>query len=105
MSPRRNAPRRRKGGSPKPDDGTSFMERITGGERRESGPDGEWVTRRISGSSAAKAYRCPGCYQEIPPGVPHVVAWSSAGDGDDRRHWHSSCWDKRAHRSVRHPRY
>ncbi|TDQ47944.1 ATP/GTP-binding protein [Actinorugispora endophytica] len=104
MSPRRNAPRRRRGPQ-KPGEGeSSFVERVLGGERRESGPDGDWATRRVSGAAASKAYRCPGCHQEIPPGMPHVVAWAAYGDGDDRRHWHSSCWDRRTHRSVRHPR-
>ncbi len=27
----------------------------------ESGSDGEWNVRRISGASATKTYRCPGC--------------------------------------------
>lgn len=80
------------------------MLRVTGGQRREAGPDGEWVIRRIPGASAVKAYRCPGCAQEIPSGMPHVVAWRPYGDGGDRRHWHSSCWDRRSHRSPRAPR-
>ncbi|GAA3752373.1 hypothetical protein HDA32_004558 [Spinactinospora alkalitolerans] len=104
MSPRRNVPRRKGARKQYGDDEESFIARITGGERRETGPDGEWVLRRISGAAAIKHYRCPGCHQEIPPGMPHVVAWPSHSKGDDRRHWHSSCWDRRAHRSVRHPR-
>ena len=28
---------------------------------------------------AGKRYRCPGCDQEIPSGVPHVVAWPEHG--------------------------
>ncbi|MFC4564488.1 ATP/GTP-binding protein [Nocardiopsis mangrovi] len=105
MSPRRNSPRR-KGDPARPtSDPDALLLRVTGGERRETGPDGEWAVRRISGAAAAKPYRCPGCHQEIPPGMPHVVAWRPFGDGDDRRHWHSSCWEKRAHRGVRPPRY
>ncbi|RNL84641.1 hypothetical protein EFW17_11535 [Halostreptopolyspora alba] len=79
--------------------------RVTGAERREEGPDGEWLIRRVSGSAATKTYRCPGCYQLIGPGTPHIVAWRPNGDGADRRHWHSSCWERRAHRGVRMPRY
>lgn len=78
-------------------------------EQRETAPDGEWAVRRVSGSAAAKHYRCPGCAQEIPPGTPHVVAWPVDGAGDagvaERRHWHSACWERRLHRGVRHPRH
>jgi hypothetical protein len=104
VSPRRNSPRRKQGGrTPPPPDGDALVLRITGGERRETGPDGDWVVRRISGA-AAKTYRCPGCAQDIPPHTPHVVAWRPFGDGEDRRHWHSSCWDNRLRRGVRPPR-
>lgn len=66
----------------------------------EEHADGDWVVRRISGAGATKTYRCPGCDQEIRPGVPHVVAWPadrSAGE-DDRRHWHTPCWNARGRR-------
>ncbi|GAA1097515.1 ATP/GTP-binding protein [Nocardiopsis metallicus] len=109
MSPRRNSPRRKAargnnapGGPPDED---ALMLRVTGGQRRETGSDGEWVTRRISGAAATKVYRCPGCAQEIPTGMPHVVAWRPYGDGGDRRHWHSSCWERRSQRSPRSPRH
>ncbi|GAB3208372.1 ATP/GTP-binding protein [Marinactinospora thermotolerans] len=105
MSPRRNVPRRREGRPQhSPEASESLILRITGGERRETGPDGEWALRRISGAAALKVYRCPGCHQEIPPGMAHVVAWRPYGNGEDRRHWHSSCWDRRTHRTVRYPR-
>ncbi len=67
----------------------------------EEHPDGDWVVRRISGSASTKTYRCPGCDQEIRPATPHVVAWPadrSAGE-EDRRHWHSACWDARGRRA------
>jgi hypothetical protein len=81
--------------------------------------DGEWTVRRIPGGAVTKAYRCPGCDQEIRPGVPHVVVWPADGGGDgagsggldDRRHWHDGCWrarDRRApgiQRSRSAPRY
>ncbi|MET7752384.1 hypothetical protein [Micromonospora sp. NPDC005367] len=62
--------------------------------------DGEWQVRGISGGSSVKTYRCPGCDQEIRPGVPHVVAWPADGRGDlsDRRHWHRGCWSARDRR-------
>lgn len=63
--------------------------------------DGEWQVRNIPGTAAAKTYRCPGCEQEIRPGVPHLVAWPADGRGNaaDRRHWHSGCWRARERRS------
>ena len=48
---------------------------VGGPEVVEEHPDGEWVVRRITGSASTKAYRCPGCDQEIRPATPHVVAW------------------------------
>jgi hypothetical protein len=77
--------------------------------RRENGPDGDWLVRAVTGAAATKAYRCPGCDQEVPPGVPHVVAWPDDGpyadtDGRglaDRRHWHTACWQARGRRSPR----
>jgi hypothetical protein len=67
----------------------------------EEHDDGDWVVRRISGSAATKTYRCPGCDQEIRPATPHLVAWPAdrrAGE-EDRRHWHSACWNARGRRA------
>ncbi|TDL03370.1 hypothetical protein EUA04_25965 [Mycolicibacterium obuense] len=70
--------------------------------RIEIGPDGfDYEVRTVPGSRAIKVYRCPGCDQEIRPGVAHVVAWpADSGDAgaDDRRHWHTPCWANRATR-------
>jgi hypothetical protein len=65
--------------------------------------DGEWLVRAIPGDAATKTYRCPGCDQEIPPGVPHLVVWPAdeRGAPDDRRHWHTGCWRARATRAPR----
>jgi hypothetical protein len=62
--------------------------------------DGDWLVRPVAGE-AGKAYRCPGCDQEIPAGVPHVVAWPAdeRGDLSDRRHWHTGCWRARGRRA------
>ncbi|MCS4534861.1 hypothetical protein [Corynebacterium sp. HS2168-gen11] len=60
--------------------------------------NGEIYLMRLMGSNAAqKFYICPGCNQNIPPGITHVVAWPrDYGHGlDDRRHWHRACWDRR----------
>lgn len=56
-----------------------------------SGPPG-WTVRMIQPARAAKEYRCPGCNQEIKPGVAHVVAWRN-DDEQARRHWHRGCFD------------
>ncbi|WP_367124120.1 ATP/GTP-binding protein [Streptomyces phytohabitans] len=103
MSPRRNH-QRRGGGRPaaRSDDGADGG---TGGdryglERTEDWGGEEWAVRQVGGGSG-KHYRCPGCDQEIPPGVPHVVAWPREGQVDDRRHWHRSCWNARDRRGAR----
>ena len=65
------------------------------GEHVEDG----FVVRHVSGASG-KAYRCPGCDQELRPATPHVVAWLE-GKPDDRRHWHTACWSARDRRGVK----
>jgi hypothetical protein len=63
--------------------------------------DGCWIVRSVPGSAATKAYRCPGCNAEIRPATPHVVAWPdtpgllSQSPVDERRHWHTGCWQRR----------
>ena len=100
MSPRRNRPR---GGPAKSavgkdrDDepGTRY-----GLERTQEWRGEEWAVRQVAGQGG-KRYRCPGCDQEIPPGVAHVVAWPLLGDVEDRRHWHRPCWGARDRRGAR----
>jgi hypothetical protein len=63
--------------------------------------DGAFVVRTVAGTAAVKGYRCPGCSQTIPPGRPHVVTWPQAfgltgtSGLEERRHWHTSCWQRR----------
>ena len=54
--------------------------------------------RRVQPYEARKAYVCPGCNQEIPAGVGHVVVVPIDAP-DLRRHWHHPCWANRARRS------
>jgi len=84
----------------------------TVGERRDDWRGEEYVVRGVTSLGAAKAYRCPGCDQEIRPGLPHLVVWPAFdAEASDRRHWHSACWagrDRRApgvQRSRSAPRY
>lgn len=77
--------------------------------RIETGRDGtESTVRRLRGST--KAYRCPGCDQLIAPGTPHVVAWAndhlmgSRAAMEERRHWHTSCWQARGTRGPQRRR-
>ena len=67
-------------------------------ERVQAHSDGDWLVRALPGND--KTYRCPGCDQEIRPGVGHVVVWPADGRGDltDRRHWHTACWAARDRR-------
>jgi len=94
--PRRN---RRRNQAPRyvlPKDGSTFI-----GTQEMEGPswtNGEiFKVRQIGSTAATKYYICPGCNQNIPPGVAHVVAWPrDTGRGaDDRRHWHKHCWQRR----------
>jgi hypothetical protein len=70
-----------------------------GPPQTQAWPDGEWIVRQVPGDAATKTYRCPGCDQEIMPGVAHVVAWPAQTPGPaERRHWHNSCWQRRPRR-------
>jgi hypothetical protein len=108
VSPRRNRPRR-----PEPSSSGLSEGARKGVEGVQQYQDGEWLVRSIFGGAAVKAYRCPGCTQEIRPGVAHIVAWpiDDRGDESDRRHWHTGCWrarDRRGptvERSRNAPRY
>ncbi len=73
--------------------------KLGGFRRSESHSDGEWIVQQLTGSSATKPYRCPGCDHEIAIGVPHIVAWRDA-DVDGRRHWHKACWGNRHNRRA-----
>lgn len=65
----------------------------------------EWVVRPVTGSAATRAYRCPGCDQEIRPATPHVVVWPAWPAEEaalaDRRHWHTACWSARGRRAPK----
>lgn len=56
-----------------------------------------WNVRSVTGASATRPYLCPGCQQDITPGLAHVVTWPAQGVGGigDRRHWHTRCWQQR----------
>jgi hypothetical protein len=69
-----------------------------GPERVEEWPDGDWVVRQVPGAAAGKAYRCPGCDQEVYPGTAHVVVWPTHAGVESRRHWHTVCWQRRMQR-------
>jgi hypothetical protein len=70
------------------------------GERHETWRGLDYVVRTVTSSGAVKAYRCPGCDQEIGAGRPHVVTWpADDSDAADRRHWHGACWSARERRT------
>ncbi|MBS1264645.1 MAG: hypothetical protein MAG471_00470 [Acidimicrobiaceae bacterium] len=52
---------------------------------------GELEVRFIQPYQATKAYTCPGCNREIPPGLGHMVVVPVEAP-DLRRHWHRGCW-------------
>jgi hypothetical protein len=61
--------------------------------------DDEPTVRRVQPYEATKPYRCPGCDHPIPPGTGHVVVVPP--DPSERRHWHTSCWERAARRRAR----
>jgi hypothetical protein len=61
--------------------------------------DGTVEVRRIQPYQAVKNYWCPGCNQDIVPGLGHLVV-VPVDDATDRRHWHHACWQ---HRHRRRP--
>lgn len=74
--------------------------------RLETGPGGEqYRVHAVSADRAVKTYRCPGCDQTIAPGVAHVVTWPSDNGEEDRRHWHTGCWQARHTRNTTRRRY
>lgn len=93
MPSRRPSRKRPWGAEPAPLD----LDRALGGARRESGADGEWQVRTVRGGT--KTYLCPGCNQDIPPGVGHMVAVPRDAP-DLRRHWHRGCWNNRHRRRT-----
>src|SRR6185437_4989313 len=66
-----------------------------GPERIEDWPDGDWVVRPVPGAAATKPYRCPGCDQELYPGIAHVVVWPTHAGAPARRPSHTLCWERR----------
>jgi len=68
-------------------------------ERYEDWRGERYCVRSVTGSAAAKDYRCPGCDQLVRAGQPHVVTWPVDDlDASDRRHWHTPCWAARDRR-------
>ncbi|GHC46733.1 ATP/GTP-binding protein [Streptomyces flavofungini] len=103
MSPRRNRPK----GAGEPSSGqaaepTEPSGRYGGFQRAESWQGEDWSVRHVAGAGAAgKTYRCPGCDQEIRSGLAHVVAWPEHSGVDERRHWHTACWNAKDRRTTR----
>ena len=61
------------------------------------GAGGDVEVRRIQPYQARKTYLCPGCNQDIDPGVGHLVVIPTEAP-DLRRHWHHPCWANRHRR-------
>jgi hypothetical protein len=59
--------------------------------------DEEVEVSRVHPFQARKAYRCPGCHQEIAVGLGHLVVVPK-GAPELRRHWHRACWANRKRR-------
>ncbi len=57
----------------------------------------EVEVRRVQPYQATKRYLCPGCNQDIAPGLGHLVVVPVTAP-DLRRHWHHACWANRHRR-------
>lgn len=63
--------------------------------------DGEWMVQSMPADSAAKTYSCPGCGLTVAVRTAHVVVWprepglGASSAVAERRHWHTSCWQRR----------
>lgn len=72
------------------------LDRARGGRSTTERDGLTWTVQHVR--SSTKAYRCPGCNQEVAAGTAHVVAWTEdalfgAQAGlEARRHWHAACW-------------
>lgn len=62
------------------------------------GTGGPVQVRHVHPFEATKTYRCPGCDHEIPPGTGHEVVVPLEAV-DERRHWHTGCWQRAGRRS------
>ncbi len=56
----------------------------------------EYTVQTHSGASEdpAKTWVCPGCPVIIRIGTSHVVVWNEVIGADNRRHFHTVCWQK-----------
>jgi hypothetical protein len=98
--PRSNRPRGRQGAPfPGDDDEENGLGRLLAGWRQTETRRGiVWNVQPVSAAQAQKSYVCPGCGQDVAPGVAHLVTWRAdgvMGDAADlaaRRHWHVHCW-------------
>jgi len=59
-----------------------------------------WTVREVRGNDSGRAFRCPGCQQQVLATSPHTVVWpSETMHGlENRRHWHTQCWAARERR-------
>jgi hypothetical protein len=78
---------------------------VSGGPGDVGEPDSEsevdCEVRFLHPFQARKTYLCPGCQQEIPPGLGHLVI-VPRDQPADRRHWHRACWQHRGRRRPGH---
>lgn len=56
-----------------------------------------WAVRQVRGNDSGRGYLCPGCQHEVSAGEAHTVVWPTEGmrGMENRRHWHSRCWQRR----------
>ena len=82
-------------------DGRRRGDRLRAPARRGPSSDDPSASRRAGRRAAraalsgrARLYLCPGCNQDVAPGVGHLVVVPELAP-EDRRHWHHPCWEHR----------
>lgn len=62
------------------------------------------AARQVRGNDSGRSYLCPGCQQDVAAATPHTVAWPTASmhGVENRRHWHTACWQARDRRRPGH---
>lgn len=94
---RRGRPLRRETGGPPPADRRPLVVEVEF--------EGQsWAARQVRGNDSGRSYLCPGCQQEVSAAAPHTVAWPVAAmhGVENRRHWHTPCWNARGRRRPGH---
>lgn len=102
--PRSNRPRVPRGARRAPSGpgreapGAGVPSGLAGREERYAGQT--WAVRTSRPNDSGRSFLCPGCQQQIASGQAHLVVWpvEAMSGVENRRHWHTVCWQARDRR-------